>query len=639
MSAHPLDLAGFGPRLFCGLFAGVITWLVAADYGSALVSRWVKFDNAAARIGVGAAFGYALLGSSVAVLGLFHLIHPWFLYILLAVAVALRLPHWVRKFGANKLAHSCSSASLRASTGDWAASLVIAFAVLTGIIAAALPAVWWDPIAYHLPLVSMALARGTIVFSPHMVQTGFPQLGEAAALPAYAIAGSAGAAMATLGAGLCLAFLAGVLANRVALGSGIAAAMLVCSCPLWLWLAPTFYVDIPFAMFVVAAIAVILERKEDEADLKVGCYTGRVGWSSGGVGCYMIAGSLGGAGAAVKYSGLVACAIVLVFAIVRGRPQWWKTSAAYAAGAVVISAGWYLRTFAATGDPLYPFLSLQFAHASSIASFAARYIDMTRHWCGGGSSPSDLLALPYRLLVTPRSFCGDPGLGLRTGIMFALAAIVTIRVAFPIALLTVALTVAWFYTSQQWRFAIAPVATYAALVAAGTTALGARLRPVFVLALSVLGAYSIAVNWLPFELPQATQSLVPGVAYVLGRQTASQYVDERLETYAAARWLWERNVPGNEILALDDVRDYYFPAGTVWANPYYQQALTVDWQTGAQDRYARLRALGFRYLVVNANEAYIGRTPTGIAWMVFAQDAHTVLHEEFQRNGVAIYSL
>jgi hypothetical protein len=626
MGAHALDVAAFWPRLILGLFAAVISWIVAADYGTALVSRWVKFDAAAARLGVGAAFGYALLGSAVAVLGLLHLIHPLFLYILLAVAVALRLPHWVRKCSsASLLTSPCSSASLLAPAGHWVASLVITFAVLTGLIAAALPAVWWDPIAYHLPLVAMALAHGTIVFSPHMVQTGFPQLGEAAALPAYAIAGSAGAAMATLGAGLCLALLAGALASRIAPGSGIAAAMLVCSCPLWLWLAPTFYVDIPFAMFVVAAVAVILECKGDVADLKVGCY--------------IVAGVLGGAAAAVKDSGLVACAIVLLFAIVYGRSPWWKSAVAYAVGAAVIAAGWYLRTFAATGDPLYPFLSLQLAHASSIASFAARYVDMTRHWCGGGSSPSDLLALPYRLLVTPRSFCGDPGVGLQTGIIFALAAIGTIRGALPIALLTVALAVAWFYTSQQWRFALAPVATYTALVAAGTTALGARLRPVFVLALSVLGAYSIAVNWLPFAIPMAAQSLVPGLPYMLGRQTGSQYLGQRLETYAAAQWLWQHKVPGNKILALDDVRDYYFPDGTVWGNPYYQQALTVDWQTSAIDRYARLRALGFRYLVVNANEAYIGRTPTGIDWMVFAQDAHTVLHEEFQRNGVAIYSL
>jgi Dolichyl-phosphate-mannose-protein mannosyltransferase len=633
MGAHALDVAGFWPRLVLGLIAAVVTWVVAADYGTALVSRLVKFDDDAARLGVGAAFGYVLLGSAVAVLGLFHLIHPLLLNVLIGVAIVSRLPYWFRKFGANKFAHvtsvmwlreftrACTNKFAQTTLADGVAIVVILAAALTGIIAAALPAVWWDPIAYHLPLAAMALAHGTFVFSPHMVQTAFPQLGESAALPAYALAGSAGAAMVMLGTGLCLALLASALANSVSPGSGITAAMLVCSCPLWLWLAPTFYVDIPFAMFVVAAITVILEHK---ADLKVGCY--------------MVAGILCGAAAAVKYSGLAACAIVLVFAIVRARSQWLKSTLAYAAGAVVISAGWYLRTFAASGDPIYPFLSVQFAHAATMASFAARYVDMTRHWCGGGSSPTDLLALPYRLIATPRSFCGDPGLGLRGGIIFALAAIVTLRTAVAIALLTLAMIVAWFYTSQQWRFALAPLATYTTLVSAGMGALGARLRPLFSVALSVLGAYSIAVNWLPFERLEAAQSVVPALPYVLGKQTASQYLNERLESYAAAQWLAEHNIPGNEILALDDVRDYYFPVGTVWGNPYYQPALTLDWQTGARDRYARLRALGFRYLVVNANLAYLGRTPTGIDWMVFANDTRTVLREVFQKNGVAIYS-
>lgn len=44
MAPHMLDLAAFWPRLVAGVVAAGLTWIVAADLGVALVSRWVDFD-------------------------------------------------------------------------------------------------------------------------------------------------------------------------------------------------------------------------------------------------------------------------------------------------------------------------------------------------------------------------------------------------------------------------------------------------------------------------------------------------------------------------------------------------------------------------------------------------------------------
>ncbi len=624
MAPHMLDLAAFWPRLVAGVVAAGLTWIVAADLGVALVSRWVDFDWSAARFGVGAAAGYALLGSVVATLGIFGWIHPLEMWVLLLVALVARLPVHRRRLRKVPIFFHTVLARWRAlNSADRAACGVIAAAVLTGIVAAALPAVWWDPVAYHLPLVASALVHGSFIFSPQMVQTGFPQLGEAAALPAYAIAGSAGAAIATLGEGLCLGLLTYAVASKIAPGSGIVAAMLVTSSGLWLWLAPSFYVDVPFAMFVVASIVTILGSQRRVTNLFA---------------TFVLAGLLSGAAAAVKYSGLFAFAIIFLWVALRNARRW-EAMGGFVLGAVLIAGGWYARTFAATGDPLYPFLSAYLAQSGAVRDFGARYAEMTRHWCGAGTSLTDLVLLPYRLIVAPRTFCGDPGLALRTGIVFAVAALIATRSTLVIGVLTLALTIAWFFASQQWRFALAPLSLYAAIVATGIAVVSARVRSVSVLALTVLGAYSVLLNWLPFTRIEAAQSIVPSMRYIVGAQTAAQYLDARLETFAAARWLAQHGISGDQVLALDDVRNYYFPLGTRWGNPYYQQALVVDWQVPPRVRYGALRTLGIRYLVVNANDAFTHRTPTGVDWRVLAADERAGLRADFRANGVAVYDL
>jgi hypothetical protein len=619
MDVHSLDIAPFWSRLVLGLLGGAATWLIAADYGTSIVSRWLDARDRFVNLGVGAALGYSLLGSIVALLGLVHAVLPATMYALLAVAIVARAPVWLQKYRSRPRGRLPQTT---VSGVDWLALGVIAVATITGVVAAALPAVWWDPIAYHLPLAASALARGAFAFTPHMVQSGFPQLGEAAALPAYALAGSAGAAMATLGCGLCLCLLAGILASRFAPGSGILTAMLVATCPLWLWLAPSFYVDVPFATFAVAGIVASIEGARGR-DTTI----------------FIAAGWLCGAAAAVKYSGLGVCAILLAFALVIGRKQRWRIAGYFLLGAAIVAGGWYVRSYLLTGDVLYPFLFARGAGGSDLTLFASRYAQMTRDWCSPGRSPGDLLTFPYRLFVSPRQFCGDPGIALRAGIVFAIAALIFIRPALTIATITIALTLAWFYESQQWRFGIAPVSTYAALVASGTGVLGVRLRSFFAAALCVLGAFTIALNWLSSTRTAASQSIAPAFSYMAGRQSAEQYLDDRLETFAAARWLRQQGIPGNQILALDDVRDYYFPAGTLWGNPFYQPAISIDWQAAPTVRYARLRTLGISYLVVNANPAYVARTPTGVDWATLANDAHVFVHQVFARNGVIVYKI
>ena len=574
---------------------------------------------------VGAALGYALIGSVVGLLGLMgHLYQPLVAAVPLIILL-LRVPSVASLLrGIPDLLHGARSRWNGTTIVEKFAIISTAFAATTGAAAAALPAVWWDPIAYHLPIAARALRHGTFAFDPAMTQTGFPLLGEAAALPAYALAGSAGAAMATLGAGVVLALLAGVLAERWEPGAGkLATALTACSA-LWLWLAPSFYVDIPFAMFVVAAITLPLAGPPPKNVAAAGA----------------VCGALAGAAAAVKYPGLAdALVAATVMAWFWRRPRA-VALAGFACGLVAVAGAWYVRVWLVTGDPVYPLLTTYLGSTEALRSFAARYVDMTRNWCGGGGTLVDALLVPWRLLTepAPQQYCGDPGLALRVGIVF-FAAAAAARRALPLIGLTTLLTALWFMEARQERFLVPAMCLYASAVAVGTAVLGDRLKAIGGVALAMLCLVGAALNWLPSGLPAASNSLVPGFRYARGVEDAAAYLRRRLETFAAAAWLQQRAARGQPILALDDVRDYYFGPYAVWGNPYYQPVWSVRWSASGE-RYLGFARAGIRYIVVNANAAYVRRTATGIDWGVLAADERRgELVRAFAANDVVVYRI
>ncbi|HXW77155.1 MAG TPA: hypothetical protein VEJ20_07085 [Candidatus Eremiobacteraceae bacterium] len=636
---HPLDTAGFVVRLAAGAAASGATWIVAVDAGDLVLHALRIPRDAAGRSPIAAALGYAMLGSIVGVFALFHVASA-LLGVFVAVAAAVVLiERRALAFAARLHLRGWFDRFASATPIDRATSVITGLAFATAAVAAALPAVWWDPIAYHLPIVARAIAQHAFVFDPGMVQTGFPLLGEAAALPAYALAGSAGAAMTTLGSGIALALLAGAWSESVAAGSGRLATALVATSALWLWVAPSFYVDVPFALFAIGALAVTQIR-----------WTQSNAWANGAI----VAGALAGAAAATKYPGLIAGALALVLIALRASGFRARDCAVFVVGLLALAGGWYLRTALLTGDPFYPFLAAHGIAAPTIEPFTARYAAMTASWCGGGTTWSDALLLPWRLVADPRAFCGDAGYALDAGIIFVLLSFAFWRRLWAIAVCMVALTGAWFVTSQQWRFLLPAMCLFAILTAAGATIATARIRPLVVGVLLVLCLANVVVDWLPAAGSDSSNSLAPAYAYIAGEQTGDAYLSTRLESYDAAEWLRDEmrrcaSAPAGasciiatsaQIAALDDVRDYYFGAGVAWLNPYYQSRFALDWRAPPRDRYALLVAAGYRCLVIDEAPAFLARTPTGVDWDVLHRDERDgTLALLYSSNDVSVYEL
>ena len=607
-----LDAAPFWERLLFGVLGGALVWWSAVDLG-ALAFTGVGLRERA-RSAEAAALGYALAGSAVGVLALLHWIYPWVIVGLIAVQFVAR---WAsgKRFPLSAPADAIGS-FISMTLLDKSAVVATASAWLTGVVAAALPAIWWDPLAYHLPIVARAVQAHAFVVDPAMLQTSFVLLGEASALPAYVVGGSAGAAFATLGAGIVLALLCGGWAERIALETGRIATALVSCSALWLWLAPSFYVDIPFAMFAIGALSLAVEAADGRVRPAIA----------------VAAGALAGAAAATKYSGVAVIGIALIALLLARWHVRVSEGARFVIAAAAVAGAWYLRTAMTTGDPVFPFLSVN--ASGEIGAFAQRYVSMTRSWCGAGDGVTDAIMLPWRLLTAPKTFCGDPGYALDVGSIFVLASLAAFRRTGAVLLACLALTAIWFFSSQQLRFLVPAVCLFAIAAAAGTVVAGPRLKAVGQAALLTLCVVGVAVDWIPGRL-DASNSVAPAYTYIAGAQSGDDYLSARLEFYDAVRWI--RDNGGGRVAALDDVRDYYFGSSATWFNPYYQP-LSIDWSLPSYRRYAPLVAAGFRYLVVNANSAYVDRTPTGVDWRAVDEDAaRGVLQPVYSRDMVTVF--
>lgn len=613
-----LDTASFWMRLAVGLAAGAAVWLAAFGFGSlvrkAVPCKALRPGEAAL---LGGALGYAVVGSCVALLGAFHAISPFPLVAVIAVGIAA-----LTASARSDVAALRSRRGTANTAGDRFAWFVTGCAWLTAAVAAALPTVDWDPLAYHLPIAAEALRTGTLGFDPGVAQSAFPLLAESAALPAFWLAGTAGVSFAALGAGIVLALLAGTAAERVRPGSGPLTCALVSSSSVWLWLAPSPYVDVPFAMFALAAFAIALCAPEIDAPTAAA------------------AGLFAGLSAAVKYTGLITLCVTAALIVIRSGP---RSRARAAASSLVASAvacaGWYVRAWALTGDPVYPFASARLGAAQAVREFSSRYVSMTRDWCGGQATGGDFLLLPWRLLAHPQMFCGDPGYALRLASVLVIAALF-VRSGRPFALLTAALAAIWFWSSRQWRFLIPAIATYAIAASAGLDAFAESRRPAVQALLLCVALAGVSLSWLPRAGSDVSNSIAPAYPYIAGGRTGKEYLSGRLESYDAGAWALAHLRPGDRIAALDDVRNYYAGPAAIELNPYYQQQTAIDWSAPPAHRYDAVRARGASLMIVDENAAFLARTPTGVDWSVLAADERAgVLRRMFWEHDVVVYAL
>jgi len=289
-----------------------------------------------------------------------------------------------------------------------------------------------------------------------------------------------------------------------------------------------------------------------------------------------------------------------------GRP----TTALVAAGltgalalGVAIAAPWYLRNWARTGSPLFPFyLDLWPARAPGWDVERSRLYASLFSLYGDVSGPLDYLWTPLRLAVTaqpdqPPHYDGVLGITF----LFALPLLVwamwrrRLDVELRLALLlSGCLFVFWLFSSQQLRYLLpaAPaLAVGIAVAGSGLVAPGRRLLGALVLAAAALGLPVIAAWFLMLDPTRV----------VLGGEPREAYLARRLDYYPYYQVVNRELAPTATVWLIDMRRDTYHlerPAFSDFIFEDYTLTRYVREATSVEEIRARVRAAGITHLLV-----------------------------------------
>jgi hypothetical protein len=564
-----------------------------------------------ARWGLPLAAGLGAIGCALALLAAAgRLTTPW-VVLVLAAAAGAAAPEWrpllaevAGTAGAVGRA-GIMAAARRPRRWPWAVAAVLAAAPVLAL--ALYPPTGFDALLYHLPAAARFAASGRIEVAPELRFPAFPWLNEILFAAALLLQDDVAAQLVE-----CLAFL-GVAALLWEMGrrrggpwAGALGAALWLGSPLAAWAAASAYVEPLEALFVLAAVEVLLLAAE--LPTVDGGAPDRSDWLQRAPDprALALAGALAGCAAAVKYQGLFAVALVAVLAVwpLRGggapveATLWRRRRLAplvVLAGAAAVALPWYVWIGAATGDPLFPMLTR-----------------LTHPRAAGVPGLGNWRNLPWRLLVQkiwpyPP---GSPWLWLLAPLPLLARRRFPQAARFGIAGLALALATAAVHPDGRMIAVAAPLfcaGIAAVLVPWSLARWGAAGAAPRLLAITLL---ALLPGWCYTVLLAARRGAIPSDA-----AARESYLRRQLPAYGALSWLNSAHGRQYAVYGLWAENLRYYAAGRFVGDWYGAWPFAAALR--AAERPAELRAFllraGADHLLVRRQPGKPGLLPCGDA--------------------------
>ena len=515
------------------------------------------------------------------------------------VAIAAVLSLAAGALGAGAMRRAASEIRERlASARPGAQPLVLlaGFALLFAMVLrlALVPSAYYDDLVYHLGLPSQALLTGAWPTEPWFHYSLMPAGWDASYLLPLALGGGSGPQLMNAG-GLLLWFAALVLLARNAGGAGTSAAgiaaLLAVSSPVVLSSAALAGND----LFVALALTVAL---------------GRVFTGGGGLAGAAIAGLVGGAAWATKYTALPGLAgVALAWWAARPGTHRERGPQAVLLGLVgsACALPWTLRALIVTGNPLFP----AFHSVLGGEPWTKTAADILGRDVHGGAfadrGPAAFLFAGWEAL-RDTSNAGTPS-GLNPAfILVAVAGVVLGGALLKRRPLLVALAVAyvgWCMTSIMVRFSLVQLALLAPFAAAlaqrAFTAARAARRGWVAWALVLLTLLSTggeAVDAMRRHLR------LYGAELSLLSEPAAEVLPARIHLAAAGRDLDERLPPDARVLMIAEGRLALVPRPVMASSAYDEAVLDpfLEAASSPAELTALLRARGITHVLINERE-------------------------------------
>ncbi len=272
----------------------------------------------------------------------------------------------------------------------------------------------------------------------------------------------------------------------------------------------------------------------------------------------------------------------------------------------VIASPWYLRTWAETGSPVFPFyMSIWPGEAAGWdVERSNLFQTMNAQYGGAVKSPLDYLAAPWNLSVNAQPelashFDGVLGVAFLIGLPLLLFALwkfelpVDVKIGASVAGI---MFLFWLFSSQQLRYLLPILPILAISIAAAASGVAGRSTALYhasKYALSVAGISGIVVSaaWFLQKAP---------VGVVLGGETRDQYLARNIDYYPYYQWLNTETATDAKVWLINMRRDTYNIDRS-----YYSDYLFEDWTLrkmvwearSAEELKAKAAAMNIQYIL------------------------------------------
>jgi len=498
----------------------------------------------------------------------------------------------------------------------------------------------WDAVAYHLAAPKVFLQHHRIIFLPTDHHSNFPFLVEMLFTVGLAFNGFALANLFHFAMwALCVVGIATVGKRYFAPGVGIIAALIFAVVPIALWEAGIAYIDLGMSLYLLLAVAAVIEYRQSQNASHLG-----------------LAGALMGFALAVKTISLVPfgiCAVLLLAERVQWRALRW-----YLLLGIVVGCPFYIKCWAMTGNPVYPFGYRVFggiywnAKLSEVYSGEQRSFGLngrvvsaeneTAEWIKPTATQriSNAFVAPFELVALPRIFynLGDPGLFNHCGFLL---------LAFPPLLLfarrrspsvswcavfVVIWFISWTVTMQYVRYILGLAPLLALLGAEGAMRLVER-KPLFRYLVGTLLTLQCALTLSWFVPRLFANDALPGQIQLATDDAAQQeYLSRKLSIYDSMVWLNTHTAKTDGVVLFEETRGFYLDREYLWGGAYHSLYIPYkSFRSGADmvDWYLRH---GIRYALVNLQFSPFNVTPGELKQAVGAETVPTLFMRWYNRD-------
>jgi len=490
-----------------------------------------------------------------------------------------------------------------ASGADRVLLILIAAPVVLALIGSLAPPTAKDTLLYHFALPRAFIAQQSNAFVEGNIASYLALGGEMHNVWAMLLGGLIDQRVAEAAAGVVNwlflpLLLAAVFGWSRELGISrrlsLIAALIVASVPSVYHVSTSSYIDVQLAMYVTLAI------------YSLACW-----WRTLGHGWLILIAVFLGASLSIKLTSVV---IIAAFALVMsfrarnadnaGRILGYGLAALVLAG--VIASPWYLRTWKATGSPVFPFyMSIWRGEAAGWDVDRSNLFQaMNANYGGENKSVIDYVIAPWNVSVAAQPeeneyFDGVLGVSFLLGLPLLVWALwkseMPVETKIGVAVAAV-MYLFWLFSSQQLRYLlpVVPVLAIAIVVAVGRIFerdQNGRSIAELSLASASIAAMLVSVSWFLQKAP---------LRVVLGGETRDSYLTRSLDYYPYYEYLNAETPADAKVWLINMRRDTYN-----LERPAVSDYLFEDWtlrqmlweSRNAQELKAKAAAMGVQYIL------------------------------------------